>query len=198
MQTPILHHGKHNTKNITVRLQFYVRITGNFWTTTSKRKVFVMKRIAIWRAVSSLPQAKKISLDDQLDQALAVVKRHDAHLVADLEVHGESRSIILFEDACERIEAYSRLKGLIDDRAIDVLIYLDVSRLGRMAALVLAIAELCTRAGILLYELDNPPASLEFKAQYDEPLFCNLNISTGDQWSINGSTNAKIQTGAGS
>lgn len=143
-----------------------------------------MKRVAIWRAVSSLPQAKKISLDDQLAQGLTVVKRFGAHLAADLEVHGESRSIILFEDACERIEAYRRLKGLIDARAIDALIYLDVSRLGRTAALVMTVAELCTSAKILLYELDNPPASLEFEPPDYDALLIRAIKATGAQHEV--------------
>lgn len=143
-----------------------------------------MKRVAIWRAVSSLPQAKKISLDDQLNQGLAVIKRFGAHMAADLEVHGESRSIILFEDACERIEAYKRLKGLIDAKAIDVLIYLDVSRLGRTAALIMTVAELCTSAKILLYELDNSPASLEFEPPDYDALLIRAIKATGAQHEV--------------
>lgn len=108
-----------------------------------------MKRVAIWAAVSTLPQAKKISLTDQLNQGRTHAERHGAQIVAELIVPGESRSIILFEDACRKIAAYDELKGLIERRAIDVLIYLDVSRLGRIAPLILTVAELCTRANIL-------------------------------------------------
>lgn len=121
-----------------------------------------MKRVAIWAAVSSLPQAKKVSLDDQLATGRAHAERHSAVIVAELVVPGESRDIVLFEEACRRIAAYEQLQGLINNRSIDVLIYLDRSRLGRTAALSMAVAELCNRAGILLYEMDSPPASMEF------------------------------------
>lgn len=87
-------------------------------------------RFASWAAVSSLPQAKKISLDDQLATNREHIERHGGQLVAELLVPGESRSIVLFEDACRRIEAYARLKEMIDAKAFDVLIYLDRSRLG--------------------------------------------------------------------
>ena len=73
---------------------------------------------------------------------------------------GESRNIVLFEDACRRIDAYARLRKLIETRAFDVLIYLDRSRLGRKASLSMAVVELCHEAGIVTYETENPPASL--------------------------------------
>lgn len=121
-----------------------------------------MKRVAIWAAVSSLPQAKKVSLEDQLNQGRAHAERHNAQVVAELVVPGESRDIVLFEEACRRIDAYARLDGLISTKGIDVLVYLDRSRLGRTAALSMAVAELCNRAGILLYEMESPPSSMEF------------------------------------
>lgn len=122
-----------------------------------------MKRVAIWAAVSSLPQAKKISLEDQLSQGRAHAERHGANIVAELVVPGESRDIVLFEEACRRIDAYATLRRLIEAKSIDVLIYLDRSRLGRTAALSMAVAELCNRAGILLYETMAPPATLDFR-----------------------------------
>ena len=122
-----------------------------------------MKRAAIWAAVSSLPQAKKISLDDQLQQGRSHAARHNAQVVAELVVPGESRDIVLFEEACRKIKAYEQLQGLINTKAIDVLIYLDRSRLGRTAALSMAVAELCNRAHILLYETMAPPATLDFR-----------------------------------
>lgn len=122
-----------------------------------------MKRIVIWAAVSSLPQAKKISLEDQIRVGRDHAARYDATVVAELIVPGESRDIVLFEEACRRIEAYDRLRSLIEAKAFDVLIYLDRSRLGRTAALSMAVAELCNRAGILLYETESPLQSLEFK-----------------------------------
>jgi DNA invertase Pin-like site-specific DNA recombinase len=121
------------------------------------------KRVAIWAAVSSLPQAKKISLEDQLAVGRQHAERHHAEVVAELVVPGESRNIVLFEEAASRINAYNDLRTLIDTKSIDVLIYLDRSRLGRTAALSMAVAELCNRAGILLYETESPPADLEFR-----------------------------------
>lgn len=121
-----------------------------------------MKRVAIWAAVSSLPQAKKVSLDDQLATGRSHAAQHGASVVAELVVPGESRDIVLFEEACRRIKAYEQLQGLISNRSIDVLIYLDRSRLGRTAALSMAVAELCNRAGILLYEMESPPPTMDF------------------------------------
>lgn len=119
------------------------------------------KRFVSWAAVSSLPQAKKISLDDQLRTNREHIERWQGELVAELVVPGKSRSIVLFEDACAQIEAYRDLRALIEQRAFDVLIFLDRSRLGRTASLTMTISELCERAGILCYATESPPANLD-------------------------------------
>lgn len=127
-------------------------------------------RFAIWAAVSSLPQAKKISLDDQIAEAQEHVERHGGQVVATLRVPGQSRSIVLFEDACARIDAYAELRDLIQRKAFDVLIYLDRSRLGRKASLSMAVVELCHEAGIQTYEMESPPAALGLSASHDDAL----------------------------
>lgn len=124
--------------------------------TTGKRP-----RFASWAAVSTLPQAKKISLEDQLTMNREHIQRHGGDVVAELVVPGESRNIVLFEDAARRMPAYARLHELIKAKAIDVLIYLDRSRLGRQASLSMAVVALCTTNGIAVYEVENPPASID-------------------------------------
>ncbi len=117
-------------------------------------------KAALWAAVSSKPQAEKISNQEQLRLGHAAADKLGAQVVAELVVPGESRNIVLFEDAARRIEAYAALKQLIDTAAVDVLIYLDRSRLGRQASLSMAVVALCAQAGIATYELDAPPADL--------------------------------------
>lgn len=112
-----------------------------------------------WAAVSSLPQAKKISNEDQLAENRRHAEKHGGNVVAELVVPGESRSIVLFEDAARRIEAYAELKRLVDARAFDVLVYLDRSRLGRKASLSMSVVELCHSAGIATYETENAPTA---------------------------------------
>lgn len=123
-----------------------------------------------WAAVSSLPQAKKVSIDDQLAENRQHAERHDGQIVAELVVPGESRSIVLFEDACRRIEAYEQLRRLIDAKAFDVLVYLDRSRLGRKASLSMSVVELCHSVGISCYETENPPASITPTDTHDDAL----------------------------
>lgn len=82
-------------------------------------------------------------------------------MVEELIVPGESREIILFEEAATKMEAYARLKRLIDDRAFDVLIFLNHSRLGREDSLVLSVLRLCQRAGIITYSTESPPTTLD-------------------------------------
>lgn len=130
-------------------------------------------RFVSWTAVSSLPQARKVSLQDQQKLNQEHIARWGGVEVAHLEVPGESRSLILFEEACRRIPAYARLGELLAARAFDVLIYLDRSRLGRKASLSMAIVELCAQAGVSVYETENPPSSLEDlqgKVSFDDRL----------------------------
>lgn len=129
------------------------------------------KRFVSWAAVSSLPQAKKVSLEDQLAVNRVHAEKWGGIVTAELVVPGESRSIVLFEDACRKIQAYAQLQRLIQERAFDVLIFLDRSRLGRKASLSMAVVELCHSAGIATYETDNPPPSLDaLQTTYDDML----------------------------
>ena len=126
-------------------------------------------RAVSWAAVSSLPQAKKISVDEQLRVNAAHAIIIDAEIQAELVVPGESRLIILVEDACRKIPAYRRLVDMIVARSFDVLIYLDCSRLGRKASLSMAIVELCHDAGIATYETESS-SGLMLGDTYDQML----------------------------
>lgn len=79
------------------------------------------KRWVLWAAVSSLPQAKKISNENQLQPGREAAAKFDGSIVDELVVPGESRSIVLFEDACARIEAYAQLRQHISNADFDVL-----------------------------------------------------------------------------
>lgn len=142
------------------------------------------KRFAIFAAVSSLPQAKKVSLQDQVRICREHVARHNGEVVAELIVPGESRNIVLFEEAARRMDAYRQLKELIDQRSIDVLIFLDRSRLGRKASLSMAVVELCHEAGIATYETDAPPASLDAPRNGYDDLLIGAIKSVGAQQEI--------------
>lgn len=126
-------------------------------------------RFASWAAVSSLPQAKKVSNAEQLAENRACIDRHGGELVAELVVPGESRNIVLFEDACRAIPAYAQLYQLIKDRAFDVLVYLDRSRLGRKAPLSMAVVELCYAAGIGTCETESG-GLIQYGSTYDQML----------------------------
>lgn len=141
----------------------------------------VQKRFVSWAAVSSLPQAKKISLSEQREVNARHIERHGGQLVAALEVPGESRDIDLFEEARDRIEAYAQLYDLILTKSFDVLVCLTRSRLGRTLALIEGVAQKCRRAGIIIYETDTPPASLEYGTDSDTDLLTGAVRSWGAQ-----------------
>lgn len=126
----------------------------------------MQKRFVSWAAVSSLPQAKKISLEDQLKTNLEHIQRWEGVLVEELVVPGESRSIVLYEDAARQMEAYARLRELINKRAFDVLVYLTPDRLGRKSSLIESLMGLCHEAGIVTYSTESPPASLEHEPNF--------------------------------
>lgn len=142
------------------------------------------KRFVLWAAVSSLPQVEKVSLQSQIEQARQAASHHDGEIVAELVIPGESRDIVLWEDACRTIDAYARLRELIESRSFDVLVFLNPSRLGRTAALIMAVQELCRRAGIILYDLDAPPATLDSPQAGHADLLINAIKSVGAQQEV--------------
>ncbi len=143
------------------------------------------KRFVIWSAVSSLPQTKKISLSDQRVQALEHVARHGGIVVSELEVTGQSRSIVLFEDACKKIDAYAKLRDMLEAKNFDVLIYRDTSRLGRKSSLAMTVIELCREAGVITYDLESPPDSLDFaKSQTHDGMLMGAIKAVGAQQAV--------------
>lgn len=124
------------------------------------------KRFVSWAAVSSLPQAKKVSVDDQLKTNQEHIERWDGILHKELPIRGKSRFIGSLEEACATITEYARLRDMIKHREFDVLIYLDRSRLGRKRILIDSIIDLCDEAGILTYATESPPSSLELERNF--------------------------------
>lgn len=135
------------------------------------------KRFVSWAAVSSQPQAEKISLQDQLKVNREHIEKHSGLLIDELVVPGESRDIVLFEEAARRMDAYKRLGQLIEGKAFDVLIFLNLGRLGRDIALIMAIVRLCQRAHIAIYATESPPATLDPSDTYNDTLITVIKAS---------------------
>ncbi len=139
-----------------------------------------MKRFLIWAAVSTEEQAERYSLTEQTDLARQHVAKWGGEVVDVLTV-GESRSIILFEDACRRIPAYNQLKSHIERKSFDVLIVYDTTRLGRKRSLIMSILELCSEAGVTVYEIDNPPPTLDGTQTYERRILDALKSTSAQQ-----------------
>jgi len=131
------------------------------------------KRFLLWVAVSSEKQAEKVSPEMQSALARQHVAKWGGTVVEELNV-AESRDIVLLSDAAATIPAYAKLQDHIRRQSFDVLVCYDIGRLGRAYPLSTAIVELCRRANILVYELDNAPADLEPRGSYDEMLIRSL------------------------
>jgi DNA invertase Pin-like site-specific DNA recombinase len=120
---------------------------------------------AVWAAVSAKEQVEdKASIPEQIRLGKEAATRWGG-VVRDeniLIVPGKSRHIILFEEAAAKIDAYRQLRELLRNRAIKVLAYYADDRLGRTASLIITVKALCREAGVILYELSNPPTKLEF------------------------------------
>ena len=127
-------------------------------------------RCVSWVAVSSKPQYEKESPHEQRRQNLKTIEDLGGVCIAELEVPGQSRSIITFDEATERIEAYAQLRNILDNRGADLLVFRDQSRLGRTAAV-----EMCYEAGCALYNRSSPPSTLDAfeQANSDTTLIMN-------------------------
>lgn len=70
----------------------------------------------------------------------------------------------------EKTFVYAELLRLIESHAFNVLFFLNRSRLGRRAALSIAVADTCTEHGVKLFDMESPPSSLDVVISHDEQL----------------------------
>lgn len=157
----------------------------------------------IWTAVSSNPQVANVSLDDQLASALQYADRFHVRVKGALVVDGDSRFIVLFHKAAEKVRGlhltpegialaqrvgmqrlakagpqpgvsesfiYADFLHLAESGAFNVLFFLNRSRLGRRAALSIAVADTCKELGIKLFDMESPPSSLDIATSHDDDL----------------------------
>lgn len=125
-------------------------------------------RCISWVAVSTKPQYEKESPEEQRRENKRIIDDIGGVLVAELVVPGQSRTIISMEDAARQLDAYADLLKLIDDRAADLLVFRDFTRLGRTASLGMQVAQTCLEAGVALYDRTSPPYSLSAADQRDD------------------------------
>lgn len=119
-----------------------------------------MKRVAVWAAVSSRPQAEKDSIPDQLEAGRRFVALRNAELAAELVVPGESRSYPTIAEAVAGMDdasAYTRLLDLLSTRSIDLLWCRALDRLGRTDPLIAEVQWRCQQAGVLVWSEQMPP-----------------------------------------
>lgn len=124
-----------------------------------------VKRCISWVAVSSKPQYEKESPETQRQLNADVARELGAVIAFELVVPGESREYISFDEAARELEAYRQLRGIIAQRAADLIIFRDIDRLGRTASLCLQVASECLKGGIALYDRTAPPTSLDSGVQ---------------------------------
>lgn len=140
-------------------------------------------KVISWIAVSSKAQAELESLNEQRTENRRHANRHGWTIVAELEVPGHTRDYVLFEEAARDIPAYQQYKRLLDTGEIRAVLCTKLDRLGRTAALIMAMAELCRRAGAVLYETENPPPNIDGKITFDQLLMGSIR-SAGGQWEL--------------
>lgn len=119
-------------------------------------------KIVTWRAVSTEEQVEKESLDFQHQQNMLHVERWHGIVYEQLEIPGESRSIIRWDHACKLHHAFRRLDELLSMKPVPFNIFMcqDITRVARTASLAATFAALCEQAGVLIYETASPPGTI--------------------------------------
>lgn len=127
------------------------------------------RTIAIWTAVSSDEQAKRYSLDTQLQECQGFVAQiptrypgDTATIIAELSL-ADTRSIIEFSEAVRLYPAsYGMLETLIKQHKINVLLCVRRDRLGREASLIMTIEALCRKHKVKVVALKSgAPSTLD-------------------------------------
>ncbi len=115
-------------------------------------------RIAIWSAVSSLPQARddKTSLHDQERMGRDFAAAVNGIVTHTFIVPGHSRDYVLWSEAEADMPAYRQLRQAVDAREFDVLYSIDADRLGRDPALIEQVISLVDRSGAEVYLASSP------------------------------------------
>lgn len=113
-------------------------------------------RAVIWAAVSSEPQAERVSLEQQEAEARAWCEAQGHEVRGVLSVPGHTRGYVEYSQAAADIPAYRELRRLLEERAFDVLVARSPDRLGRTAGLVHQVAEYCRLAGARIHFLNLP------------------------------------------
>lgn len=115
------------------------------------------KRVAIWCAVSSKPQAAldKTSLADQEALGRSYASRVGGEIGSEVVrvyvVPGHTRDLIFWEEAERTMDAYRELREDCEQRVFDVLWVFDPDRIGRDPALAHQVASLVIKSGAALY-----------------------------------------------
>jgi len=118
-----------------------------------------------WAAVSSKPQTKGESLDDQHRRNHALADALSWDVVADITVPGESRSYQRMAEATEAVEAYRQLSDLAQSSNIDWVIVKSRDRLARTHRLNRELADFLADRGVRVYSRTFPPGNLEERDQ---------------------------------
>jgi len=115
-------------------------------------------RVGIWAAVSTKPQAgpDMASLPDQERLGREFAAAVGGQVVATYLVPGHTRRYIFLQDACQEMDAYSRLVDDVAAGRINCLWVFDENRLGRTLALIAQVAAVVEQGGAELYVHTSP------------------------------------------
>jgi len=112
-------------------------------------------RVGIWCAVSSQPQAEKISLEDQLDVGHKFTEGIGGQVVATYRV-AHTRDYVFWHEAEAEMPAYRQLREDLEAGRLDVVHCVDSDRLGRDPALITQFESLSLRHSCEVYKASTP------------------------------------------
>ena len=132
-------------------------------------------RFASWSAVSSNPQAEKISLEDQHsenERVAAGIGTVTHRLTVPGESRGEGAGLYERGDYTSQVggkgQAYRELESLALAGDIDVVIFRGMDRLARSFAGAIAWCDWLNRHGVALYDREMPPSTLDAASQQQD------------------------------
>lgn len=112
-------------------------------------------RIGVWAAVSSKPQAEKVSLGDQERQGREFAASIGGDVVTVYQT-AHTRDIIFYHDAEAQMDSYRQLREDVEAGRLDLLWCLDEDRLGRDPALGSQVFSLVEKSGAEIYVHTSP------------------------------------------
>ncbi len=113
-------------------------------------------RTALLAAVSSAPQAERVSIPQQLEMGRKQCEARDWDVSYEIVINGHSRNYLWLHEIIKDCAGYAELVSLIEEERVDLVVARDYDRLWRTDALRAQVTALCKQHKVQIFSINQP------------------------------------------